>query len=284
MIRLALRPTLALHLALTAVLLGGGLAPASAQGSGGAPDAAPPDAWEFSIQPYLWGAGIDGTLTTERLEVDVDVSFSDIFEALDVGVLGTFEARRGRLSLASNLVYLKGSTDASRPVGRILPIAPPGSFEADVVSQTLIVEGLAGWEVLSVPLSDASDERRVALDLRGGFRVWWLDNEVDVKLRPGLPIGPFSRSFDESTDWIDFVLGARARATVTDRLTLVATGDYGGFDVGSSSHRTWSIAGLVLYRITEHWDLGLGWRTIDIERDVADVTMQGPLVGGRYRF
>jgi hypothetical protein len=236
--------------------------PTFAQDPAGQPDpgAAGPsaDAWEFSVQPYLWGAGLDGTLSAQRVEVDVDVSFSDIFEALDVGVLGTFEARRGRLSLASNLVYLKGSTDASRPVGRVLPIAPPGSLEADVASQTLIVEGLAGWEALSVPLSDASGERRAALDLRGGFRTWWLDNEIDVKLRPGVPLGPFSRDFDQSYDWIDFVLGARARATVTDRISLVATGDYGGFDIGSSSHRTWSIAGLVLYRITEHWDLGLG--------------------------
>ena len=287
MIGVALRPALVLHAALIAGWLGGVLAPpapASAQDSTGASDATASDAWEFSVQPYLWGAGLDGTLSAEGLEADVDVSFSDIFDALDVGVLGAFEARRGRLSLASNLVYLKGSTDVSDPVAPVLPIAPPGSFEADAASQTLIVEGLAGWEVLSVPLSDASDERRLALDLRGGFRAWWLDNEIDVKLRPGLPIGTFSRSFDESTDWIDFVLGTRASVGLTESATLVVAGDYGGFDIGSSSHRTWSVTGIASYRLTEHWDLSAGWRTLDIDRDVADVTMEGPLVGGRYRF
>ncbi len=212
------------------------------------------------------------------------MSFSDIFDALDVGVLGAFEARRGRLSLASNLVYLKLSTDVSDPVAPLLPIAPPGSFEADTVSQTLLVEGLAGWEVLSVPLSGASDPRRLALELRGGFRTWWLDNDVDVKLRPGVPVGPFSRSFDESDDWIDFLLGGRASVKLTEKLALVVSGDYGGFDIGSSSHRTWSVAGFVSYRITEHWDLAAGWRTLDIDRDIADVRMEGPLVGGHYHF
>ena len=43
-------------------------------------------------------------------------------------------------------------------------------------------------------------------------------------------------------------------------------------------------AAIVSYRLTEHWDLSAGWRTIVIDRDLADVTMEGPLVGGRYRF
>lgn len=260
--------------------------PASAEDPAAPPDATASGAsgWEFSVAPYLWGAGLNGTLSTDGLETDIDVSFSDIWDALDAGVLGSFEARRGRLSLASNLVYLKLSTDVSNPVSPLLPIAPPGSFEADTVTQSLLVEGLAGWEVLSEPLAGASDPRRVALDLRGGFRTWWLDSDVDVKLEPGVPLGPFSRSVDESDDWIDFVLGLRASANVTEKLTLAVFGDYGGFDIGSSSHRTWSVAATISYRITEHWDLGVGWRTLEIDRDIADVTMEGPLVGGRYHF
>ena len=278
---MAIRPKLLLILAPLALS-----SPAPAQGPATAGDASAPSpsGWEFSVAPYLWGAGLNGTLSAEGLESDIDVSFSDIWDALDVGVLGTFEARRGRLSLASNLVYMKLSTDVGNPVSPLLPSAPPGSFEADTVTQSLLVEGLAGWEVLSVPLAGTADPRRFALDLRGGFRTWWLDSDVDVKLKPGVPVGPFSRSFDESDDWIDFLLGLRASAHVTEKLALVVSGDYGGFDIGSSSHRTWSVAGTVNYQIAKHWDVGVGWRTLEIERDIVDVTMEGPLVGGRYHF
>jgi hypothetical protein len=260
-------------------------APALAEDPAAAPDAsaARSRGWQLSVAPYLWGAGLDGTVSAGRVEADVDVAFSDIFDALDIGALAAFEARRGRLSLTSNLVYLKLSTDADRPIGGVLPPAPPGSLDVDLDSQMLFFEGMAGYEVLSVPLG-AADARRLALDLRSGFRTWWLDNEIDVELDPGLPLGPFERSFDESDDWVDLLLGARVSAGLTEKLALVVSGDYGGFDIGSSSHRTWSIAGLVSYRIAEHWELGAGWRTLEIERGIADVEMEGPLIGGRYHF
>jgi hypothetical protein len=64
----------------------------------------------------------------------------------------------------------------------------------------------------------------------------------------------------------------------------VVAGDYGGFDLGSSSHRTWSLGGFLSFSLGAHWDIAAGWRTLDIERDVADFKMEGPLIGVGYRF
>jgi hypothetical protein len=64
----------------------------------------------------------------------------------------------------------------------------------------------------------------------------------------------------------------------------VAAGDYGGFDIGSSSHRTWSLQGHGIYRLGEHWDLALGWRTLELERGDVELEMSGPLLGAGYRF
>jgi hypothetical protein len=243
-----------------------------------------PRAWQFSLAPYFWAAGLEGTLDAERVSADIDVSFSDIWNALDVGVLGAFEARRGKLRLSTNLIYLKLSEDAEKPRSPLLPIASPGSFIVRTVTQEGILELRPTWEVLSLAPFGASDERRVALDLGAAARVVWIDEHLSVKLRPGVPVGPFARDFDESTDWVDFVFAARVRAGLTERVSLVVAGDYGGFDIGSSSHRTWSLLGFVSYRLGEHWDLAGGWRTLELERDRVELEMAGPLLGVIYRF
>jgi len=248
------------------------------------PPATPTPGWEFSFAPYLWMAGLEGTAEAGGVSSDIDVSFSDIFDALDVGVLGVVEAKHGRFSFTTNVIYMKLSTEASKPVGGVLPGASPGEFEVRVASQTGIFELRPSYEVLSLPLFGSADERRIALDLGAGARIVWLDNHLHVKLKPGVPVGPFSRRFDENTEWVDFVAAARVRARLTEKLGLVVSGDYGGFDIGSSSHRTWSLAGFLSYRLGESWDLVGGWRTLEIERDIADVTMEGPVLGAIYRF
>jgi hypothetical protein len=237
--------------------------------------------WEFSLAPYLWGAGLEGTLEAERVSADVDIPFSDIWDNLDAGVLTQFEARRGRFSLASNLVYLKLSPDAERPRSPLLPVASPGSFRVRAVVQQGILELRPAWEVAAF---EPAEGARLALDLGPGARVMWLDQHLHVALRPGVPVGPFSRRFDESNAWVDLLAAARVRARFGERLGLTVAGDYGGFDLGSSSHRTWSLLGVFTYRLGEHWDLALGWRTLELERGAADIEMAGPLVGAAYRF
>lgn len=262
-------------------------APAIARGEPtSAPDASAPASkgWEFALVPYFWGAGLKGTVGADGVSSDVDVDFSEIWDDLDVGVLGAFEARRDKLSLTTNLIYMKLSTDGSSPVGPGLGAFPPGSLNVDVTAQTLLVEGRAAWEVLSLPLFGDADERRVALDLGPAFRVWWLDAETDVKLKPGIPTGPFKASFDGSTDWVDFLIGARLRAQLAEKFGIVVSGDYGGFSIGTSSNYTWSIAGFASYQLFEHWDITAGWRTIKIDRDFGGLKMEGPLLGFAYRF
>jgi hypothetical protein len=256
---------------------------AHAEGTGG-PDTASPPGWEFMLAPYLWGSGMEGTLRARGVSSEIDVDFSDIWDALDVGVLAAFEARNGRLSLTTNLIYLKLSTEAERPVGTPLPAVPPGSLEVDADVQNLIFEQRAAWELFSVAIYPEEDERRISLDVGPGVRVWWLDNELDVQVRPGLSLPPFSQSFEDSTDWIDLLVGARVRARPTERLALIFSGDYGGFSVGSSSDDTWSVAAFASYQVSDHWSLAAGWRTIQIDRDAVDLRLEGPLVGASYRF
>jgi hypothetical protein len=221
-------------------------------------------------------------VAAKEVDSEFDVPFADIFDVLDFAFFGEAEARRGKLSLTGNLAYIKLSTDSVRATGSVLPSVPPGSLSIDTVTDTLTVEAAANYEVASAPLF--GDGRRIALDLRGGFRAWWLENDVEVELDPASPLGPFNRDFHESGGWVDFVVGARLRAQPTEKLGLVLSGDVGGFDIGSSSKLTWSVVAFGAYQITEHWELAAGWRGIDIENERADVFQSGPLVGAVYRY
>ena len=61
------------------------------------------DQWEYEAMIYLWGAGLDATTQTGG---DIDISFSDIIDDLDLTFMGTFGAHKGKWSLLADVIYL----------------------------------------------------------------------------------------------------------------------------------------------------------------------------------
>lgn len=59
--------------------------------------------WEFGAMIYLWGAGLEANTQTGG---DIDISFSDIVDDLDMAFMGTFDARKGKWSVLLDAVYL----------------------------------------------------------------------------------------------------------------------------------------------------------------------------------
>lgn len=257
---------------------------AAASGQAAEGDASEPTGesrWEVHVSPYLLLAGMDGTVAANGAEAEFDVDFGDIFDALDIALFGTVEVKRDRLSLTTNVMYVDLSPETNRAVGSALPSAPPGDFSVGADLQTIVFEVAPGFEVASLAIGEAG---RVALDLRTGLRYVWMKTELRVDLDPGSPLGPFSRDFRATTDWADVLVGARVRAQLTRKLGLVVSGDVGGFELGSGSELTWSAQGFLLYALGEHWSLGGGWRSLDIDRGPNEFRMEGPLLGGSYRF
>jgi hypothetical protein len=66
-----------------------------------------PSQWEFRFTPYAWATSVNGTTIAADQAVDVDASFLDIVEESEslVGLMGYFEARRGRLALYTDVVW-----------------------------------------------------------------------------------------------------------------------------------------------------------------------------------
>lgn len=81
------------------------------------------DEWVFEATPYIWAAGLDGTLGVNGTEADVDVSFNDLSKYIDSAFMGSFTARKDRWTYGFDGIYTKLSDDISSsftgPAGRV---------------------------------------------------------------------------------------------------------------------------------------------------------------------
>ncbi|MGB5613095.1 MAG: hypothetical protein WBM67_10610, partial [Sedimenticolaceae bacterium] len=61
------------------------------------------ESWQFDGAVYLWGAGIGGTSAAGD---DIDISFSDLIDNLDMAFMGSLEARKDKWTLLADVIYL----------------------------------------------------------------------------------------------------------------------------------------------------------------------------------
>jgi hypothetical protein len=57
----------------------------------------PSENWEFTFIPYFWMLGIDGDVTVNGTKSPVSISFGEIFDNLNFGVMGVIKVRKGRV-------------------------------------------------------------------------------------------------------------------------------------------------------------------------------------------
>ena len=112
-------------------------------------------------------------------------------------------------------------------------------------------------------------------------RIWFVDTELE--LRPGILPGV---TVDQNKSWTDPIVGTRLGVQLTDRLSLQALGDVGGF--GAGSDLTWQAFAGIGYRFHPRWTFTAGYRAlaVDFERGdfELDVIMHGPVLGLGFRF
>jgi hypothetical protein len=77
------------------------------------------DAWSFKVLPYIWMSGLTGETASfpGTPPVDVDLSFIDILENLDIAAFVVAEARKGDLFFRSEMAYASISASADTPGG-----------------------------------------------------------------------------------------------------------------------------------------------------------------------
>ena len=118
----------------TAGIVGAWALCASAVGAQTADFAGDEDRWHFMLAPWFWMAGTTGTVSVNGVaEVPVEMGFGDVLDNFDFGLQAHFEARRGRVGLGTDLLYL----NLGIPVARGRPVLGRLDLEVDL-RQTLL--------------------------------------------------------------------------------------------------------------------------------------------------
>ena len=221
--------------------------------------------WELELTPYLWAAGMDGTMAIGPKEASVSVGFQDLLKSLDFGFMGQFEARNNRWSLATDLVYtnLGKEADLLTDAG-----TTAGSLELD--TKMLVVEGAAGYRLGGGPI-----------EALAGARIYSVKADVQADQVGELASG--------SAGWVDPFVGLRLRKWVgRDKWLIALRGDVGGFGIGSDF--AWALSAGLGYRLNRTLTLSAGYRAWNFDREgereisKLDMTMGGFGFGMAIRF
>jgi opacity protein-like surface antigen len=225
------------------------------------------DQWQFEATPYLWAAGMNGwtRIGARTPTAKIDPSFSDVWRNLDVGAMGSFEARKGRWAAIFDSVYVKLSA-TSDPL-------PGGTSTARVGLKEAILQLAGAYRVL--------DSAVTPVDVLVGARYTYLYG--DLSFSPGAII-PGTRSRSNSVNWTDGFVGVRGIYNFMEKWALVGYADAGA---GGTKH-SWQLLAGVNYNISKMFVARVGYRIISMDYEKTDflynVKTSGIFVGVGIRF
>lgn len=221
-------------------------APRAQESSAPSEGTIPSESWSFTLEPYIWFAGIDGQASADGSGSEgLGPGLGEALGSLDAALPLAFEARApaGRWALQADGFYLRFADDEG----------------VDTQTEAVLFE-LAG----AVPIC-----RGGSTELLFGLR--WVDLQFELT--------NLSASAEEA--WLDPFVGARAQFALGGPWSLRLRGDVGGFGLGSDfAWQGVAVAGATLGR---SWRLDFGYRAIGIDFDGGDLRYDalahGPIVG-----
>jgi opacity protein-like surface antigen len=230
-------------------------------------------AWEFSAGLYAWTPSVKGETA---LGTDIDVSFNDIIDNLDITLMAMLTARKDKFSLLVDVIYMDIEDDSDYA----LISGPRNNFSISLTN----VE-MEAWVVTPAAAYTVVDSDRLKLDLLAGARYLYI--ETEIKLRAQGPLTIRETSPSESNHVWDGIIGARGDIKLNEQWALPFH-----FDVGTGeTDLTWQAFGGVGYKFS-NVDLIAGYRHLEWDFDDSDtggnlfndLYISGPVVGLRYFF
>jgi hypothetical protein len=217
--------------------------------------------WRFAVAPYLWAAGMDGTMTIAGTETDIDVPFIDVIDNLDLAFMGHFDMRNDRWVLSSDLIFV--DLESSQDLGQ-------GTVTAGV--DLTLLELVGGYRVSP------------AVALLAGAR--WVDMGASLRYSGEI----VEEDADAGKSWIDPLVGVHVFTPLSERWWFGLRGDAGGFGVGSEL--TWQAYADIGWRASDLVSIIVGYHALDIDyenddrRQSAglDLLISGPQLGVVFTF
>jgi hypothetical protein len=223
--------------------------------------ASPADGWHFEITPYLWFAGLSGTTGAFGHEVSVHASPGDLLSHFDIGLMGVVEARKGRILLPVDFLWIKLQGDKTLPFDQDLSSAKLK------MTQTLLTPKF-GYRIV--------DKEKLKVDAFFGIRYWHLGQNLSFQPSGIVP------NFSPSANWVDGNGGMRFELPLSPKAAITVAGDVGA----GGANLDYQVLGVLGYRVGRKVVLDAGWRYLYVDYRpgapkffVYDAHMSGALLG-----
>ena len=225
------------------------------------------DDWGLFAQGNIWLPDIKNELPDGT---NVEITLDDILDNLELTVMATMGAKKGKWTFLTDVVYL--NLDHSQNKN----LVDDGPVRLDLTNfemKAWIVTPYASYNVL--------DSDRVNLNLLAGARYLWL--EITPEIEKQILTTTSTSSSAESDNVWDGIVGVRGAIKLDEKWYLPFH-----FDVGTGdSDVTWQTYAGVGYKL-DNFDLALGYRHLRWDFDdgapLQQLYITGPMVGIKYWF
>jgi hypothetical protein len=210
------------------------------------------------IAPYLWFAGITGTVGALDHETSVHVTARNVLSYFNFGLMGAVETRYNRIIIPVDFMWVRLKDSKG------IPITDDVESVNVKINEDIFTPKI-GYRIV--------DESRFKVDALFGLRYWHLG--TTLTLQPT----QINNRFYGSANWVDSVSGGRFQVFMTPKAILTIAGDAGG----GGSRLDYQLVGLLGYKIKRVTIQG-GWRYLVIHKNhtgesFVDLAMTGVLVG-----
>jgi len=227
--------------------------------------------WQFDAQLYIWAADFGGELNNGA---SFDVPFSTMVDNLKMGFYGSFEARKQKWLIFTDIVYLNIETDHA---------APDTSEPVDFTPRSLSMNGgainlVGGYNLLV--------KGKSRLDLIAGARYLDLGSEFALNVTF---LGDTTTKFIpiEMGTALDAVIGVKGKYAFANanRWSIPYYLDIGAGD----SDFTWQALTGISYQAANWVDVALTYRHMEWDLKSTDgiiknVNFDGPALGAIFHF
>lgn len=253
---------------------------ASISGAANAQSVQSPEDWQFVASGYLFATKIEGESGIGNINSDVDISFKDIVDNLEMGAMGYLGGRNADWSFVADVAYMNLGIEKSASSN----VLSGATATLDVDIRQTIAEAFVGRKISSGEI----DGKSYRIDFLGGARYVKISGDLDVSVSALGVTAEAER--EKSVSWVDPLVGLRGEYWPQDDVRVHAWFDYGGFGVGSDS--TWQVFAGGSYFPETNMEILAGYRVLSIDyedglgksRFKLDVDYSGPMIGFAYHF
>jgi len=220
--------------------------------------------WKNFAALYGWSQAITGDVKVKGVENNVDVTFSDTFNALKFFFMGHYEGMKGHWGVLFDVNYVQLEKDNDHPGGLV-----PGKRQYKV-NQALVE--------LAIPYR--LTWKPVVADVFVGGRYNYNYGEIVIPSKP--------LNVSDTVAWVDPFVGGRIFIPLDKKWYIGLRGDIGGFGIGNASDLALNGNASINWQLNELFSLHAGYRAYYLKYNEGqnewNATQHGPWFGIGFTF